>query len=81
MESPRPHYPRAAAAKRIQGRVTVLALVGADGRIARVRAVAGAKELRDAALESARGYVFTPAVKDGRPVETVVMIEVSFKLL
>jgi len=79
---PTPLYTDEARQSKLQGMVTLLVLVGPDGRAADVRVAKGVGfGLDERAMEAVRGWRFTPA-RDAvrRPVATWVTIEVLFRL-
>jgi len=80
---PDPQYTDEARKAKVQGTVTLKVLVGADGRASQVRFVSGiGLGLDERALETVRGWKFTPAKDAGRhPVPTWITIEVIFRLI
>ena len=80
--APLPRYPAAARALGLEGMVVLSVLVRYDGRVddARVAVSSGAAILDDAALAAVRKWLFTPATRGGRAVESVVEIPVKFAL-
>jgi TonB family protein len=76
----RPEYPREAFEKRIEGTVLIEALVDSDGVIARCRVIQSVPGLDAAALAAARQWRFRPAVKDGKPVATIIHMPVQFSI-
>lgn len=79
--APRPFYPEIAKRAMIEGRVRLWLLVGKDGRIARVDVREGVTMLSPAAVEAARGYIFKPALANGRPVAVWVEETFDFRIL
>ena len=78
-----PKYTTEAMRARIQGAVTLEALIGPDGLVKDVRVVKSldrATGLDDEALKTARQWRFSPATFQGRPVPFLVIIEMSFNL-
>lgn len=78
-----PKYTTEAMRARIQGAVTLEALIGPDGLVKDVRVVKSldrATGLDDEALKTARQWRFTPATFQGRPVPFLVIIEMTFNL-
>ena len=73
-------YPPAAKTANIQGSVVVLASVDSTGNVVAVKAESGPMLLRQAALESVRRWKYSPALADGKPVATQVLVNVDFKL-
>jgi protein TonB len=72
----------AAREQRLEGVVVLSVLVRQDGRVedARVASSSGAAVLDDAALAAVRTWIFAPATRGGRPVESVVEVPVKFAL-
>ena len=80
---PEPQYTDEARAAKVQGRVTLRVLVGADGRASQIQLIQGlGMGLNDRAVQSVRAWKFTPA-RDAnrRAVPTWVTIEAVFRLL
>ena len=77
-----PRYPDLAREAGVEGVVRVLMLVGLDGRVVRaVVAPGGSVPLLDqAALDAARGCVFTPALTNDHPVKVWVSRSYRFSL-
>jgi TonB family protein len=73
-----PHYPPFAKQARVQGTVTLRAVVGANGRVRDVAVVSGHPILSRLAVAAVRQWVYQPAMRNGRPVESETRIEVSF---
>lgn len=76
----RPQYPRDAFDNKIQGTVLLELLIDSEGRVARVRVIKSVSGLDDAAMRCARAWLFSPAVKHGRPVPTIAQAPVTFRL-
>ena len=65
-----------------QGTVVFQAIVGADGRIRDLRPVrALGMGLDEKAMEAVRQWRFRPGMKEGKPVDVMASIEVTFRLL
>jgi TonB family protein len=77
---PRPEYPPAAFAKKTEGTVIVECLIGRDGGVISARVVQSVSGLDEAALATARTWVFTPALKNGRMVPTIAHAPVKFRI-
>jgi len=75
-----PEYPPDAFAKKIEGVVIVEILVDAGGRVVRTQVTQSVRHLDAAAVAAVRQWVFSPAIKDGRPVATLATAPVSFKI-
>ena len=80
--TPPPRYPLAARQQGLEGMVVLSVLVRRDGRVedARVVLSSGALALDDAALTAVRTWLFAPATRGGRPVESIVEVPVKFAL-
>ncbi len=78
----RPAYPRSARRSGLEGVVKVSALIGADGAVISVEisASSGHAILDNAALDSLRHASFAPAVKNGVPIASRIIIPIRFKL-
>lgn len=76
-----PVYPPLAVKAGIEGRVVVNMLVGKDGHVREVALVHSTADcLNDAALDAARGFVFTPAYMNNGPVTVWVTVPFNFRL-
>jgi protein TonB len=76
-----PVYPELARLSKIEGTVLVRALVGADGKVREVIVLKAVNDLLDqAAAAATMGYVFLPAMQNGRPVAVWVTIPFRFSL-
>ena len=75
-----PEYPYALRAQGHQGTVTLAVTVGVDGAAKDIRVVRSDPELDAAAVAAVRQWRFTPARKDGQPVESTVTAPISFRL-
>ena len=83
IKSARPEYPAEAVRAKIQGVVTLEAVVRPDGTVREVRIKRSLDRkfgLDDAAVKSVKDYRFTPGMKDGVGVPVLVSIEVSFAI-
>lgn len=76
-----PPYTDDALARAIEGTVTLIAIIGDDGRVGAVNVSEGVGGgLDQSAVRAVRGWRFAPATRDGRPVDVVVEINVNFAL-
>lgn len=73
-------YPAAAKAAGIEGRVIVRFVVGTDGVPKDVQAVRGPDALRPACVAVVEGSRYSPALRDGQPVEVIKNKVCTFKL-
>jgi TonB family protein len=79
---PDPQYTDEAREAKLQGKVTLQVLVGADGRAAEIRIVQGiGLGLDERAAQAIRGWKFVPAQDAGRRrVPAWVVVEAIFRL-
>ena len=75
-----PVYPQEAFIKKIEGVVTLEIVIGVDGRVGRTRILRSIPQLDAAAILTVRQWLFSPAIKDGRPVPTLATAPVSFRI-
>ena len=76
----RPQYPQEAFVKKIEGVVTVEILIDSTGRVVRARILQSVPMLDAAALQTVYQWVFSPAIKHGRPVPTIAHAPVRFAI-
>jgi len=75
-----PEYPYAQRARGYQGTVTLEVTVGVDGVPKEIRVVRSDPAFDAAVITAVRQWRFTPARKDGQPVESTVTLPISFQL-
>jgi TonB family protein len=78
-----PKYTTAAMRAKVEGIVTLEAVVGVSGVVERVRIARSLDPvhgLDQEALAAARGWLFRPATVNGTPVSSYVTIELEFRL-
>lgn len=76
-----PKYVAAAAADRIEGKVRLACAIGKDGRVSAVELVQGLDDrLNQSAEEALAKWEFTPATRQGEPVDVEVLVEIPFHL-
>ncbi len=80
LEKVAPVYPDIAREAGVDGRVTVLALVGKDGRVLDAQIVKSIPMLDQAALDCVRKWKFRPAQAEGQPAAAWVEVPVLFSL-
>ncbi len=73
-------YPEAARQARVEGKVILHVLVGRDGSVKNVRVARGVMGLNEAALKWATGFVFKPALSEGKAVAVWIELPVEFRL-
>ena len=76
-----PVYPPMARSARVQGVVTVDAIIQPSGKLTDMKVVDGHPLLIDAALEALRQWRYKPAKLNGTAVESPVHINVVFRLV
>jgi TonB family protein len=74
-----PQYPEEARALNMQGQVVVEVIVSTDGVVESARAIAGPPELRNASVDAARQWTFSPATIGGEPVRIQGTITFTFR--
>jgi len=75
-----PEYPALARQNRIEGDVTIRAVIGRDGLIENLTLVGGHPFLARAAMDAVRQWQYQPFLLSGRPVEVDTQIVVRFRL-
>lgn len=78
-----PKYTTEAMRAKVQGTVTLEAVIAPDGTVRDIRVVKSLDRIHgldEAALRTARQWQFRPAMFQGRPVAYLVLIELSFNL-
>jgi TonB family protein len=78
--SPAPSYPAAASAARVEGQVTVQAVVNPEGKVVSARAVSGPPVLRDAATEAVQRWRYSPLLDNGKPISVTTVAILDFKV-
>jgi len=78
-----PTYPAAAKAARVQGAVTLDAIIGIDGKLRalRVRNAEIDPELARAAVESVSQWRYRPTLLNDEPIEIATTVVVNFTLM
>jgi protein TonB len=83
IEAPAPKYPPAARRIACSGTVVIEALIGRDGRVRSTRLLRSVEDcpgLDESALEAVARRRYVPGVLQGREVEVLAIIKVSFEL-
>ena len=77
---PAPRYPQSAMRRNLGGSVRVQATVAPDGSVERLELAAssGNRDLDRAALEAVRRWTFKPAMRNGQPVASTVIVPLEF---
>ena len=81
ISTPRPEYTDAARRSNVSGRIRMLVLCTATGRVTHTRILRGlGYGLNENAVKAARAIQFSPALENGKPISSVVVIEYGFTL-
>jgi protein TonB len=81
LSSPDPEYSEEARKAKYQGVVVLTLVVGADGRARDMRVARSlGLGLDEKAMEAVKTWTFKPGEKDGKPVATLINVEVEFHL-
>ncbi len=80
IDQPRPKYPADAKAARIQGVVSLRAIIGKDGTVQDLSVISGHPLLVPAALEAVRHWVYQPTLLNGVPTEVETQVDINFTL-
>ena len=76
----KPVYPEAAKAAGIQGIVILETIIGTDGSVNEAKVLRPVPELDKAALDAVMQWKYTPTLLNGKPVEVVMTVTVTFSL-
>lgn len=76
----RPVYPAIAGANRVEGRVIIQAIIGADGLVQDARVVGSVPLLDRAALDAVMQWQFSPTLLNGIPIPGIMTVTVNFTL-
>jgi TonB family protein len=75
-----PDYPIYAKEAGISGTVVLQGQIGKDGLVTNVRAISGPEQLRQAAVDAVKRWVYHPYLLNGEPVSVDTTINVVFNL-
>jgi periplasmic protein TonB len=75
-----PVYPAIAVANRVEGSVTIEAIIGVDGRVKDARVVQSIPLLDQAALAAVKQWQFSPTLLNGVAVPVIMSVTVNFTL-
>jgi len=73
-------YPPVAKMAGIQGLVLVVLMVGVDGKVTDTNVIEGPDELRQAAVDYGRNWLFEPLVLNGKAAPSKFLLRIPFKL-
>jgi TonB family protein len=80
VSQPPPVYPPLAKAARVQGTIRFDATIGTDGTVRNLQLLSGPPLLVQAAMTSVQQWVYEPTLLNGKPVEVITTIDVTFTL-
>jgi protein TonB len=75
-----PLYPSDAKSSRISGAVIVKVFISDKGKVIKAEAINGPQQLRAAAVEAAKQWVFRPLRIGGIPMNTMGILTFNFDL-
>lgn len=76
-----PKYVAEAVSERVEGTVRLAAVVHKDGSVHQIQLVQKLDPRLDATAEEALGkWTFLPAMRDGKPIEVDILVEIPFRL-
>jgi len=76
-----PKYIPAAIDERVEGKVRLAGVIRADGRVSEVQLLHGVDDRLDrSATEALLKWEFTPAEREGVPLQVDVVVEIPFRL-
>ena len=75
-----PKYPKEARRAKVQGSVTLNAVIGKDGSVQNIKLTCGDPLLVNAAMDAVRQWRYKPYQLNGEPVEAPTTITVNFSL-
>jgi protein TonB len=76
-----PAYPSELRKARVEGTVTLVFVLGEDGRVEDPRVESASRpEFERPALEAIRKWRFKPGMKDGEPVRTYLRLPMRFRV-
>jgi TonB family protein len=80
LHHPNPIYPEKAKAKHIGGTVILRALIDEQGNVANLTAFSGPEELRGAAIDTVRKWIYKPYILNGSPTPIDTTITINFDI-
>ena len=80
ISQPKPVYPALAKAARVQGTVKFEATIDKSGGVSNLRLLEGDPLLVQAAMEAVRQWKYRPSTVDGKSVEVITTVDVTFGL-
>ncbi|MGC1187795.1 MAG: energy transducer TonB, partial [Candidatus Acidiferrales bacterium] len=80
LSAPAPIYPYAARAEHVQGDVSVDLVIDSNGKVATMTVLSGPALLRPAALDALRQRKYSPAMLDGKPTVSHIVVVIHFQI-
>jgi len=82
ISNPNPMYPPDAVQQGLEGRVILSVTIAVSGKVTKVNVAesCGHQSLDQAALDAVRRWRFSPATRDGKPVEWTARLPIRFRL-
>lgn len=77
---PQPPYPALARQAKVQGDVTIDAIIDPEGRVVEMRVISGHPLLIEAALDAVRKWRYQPTLLNDEPVSIQLIVTVQFRL-
>lgn len=76
-----PKYIATAAEERVEGTIRLAFVIGHDGKVYGIEVVKGIDPRLDrSATEALQKWVFTPAAREGKPIDVDALVEIPFRL-
>ena len=76
----KPLYPESAKAAGIQGIVIIETVIGTDGAVNEAKVLRSIPELDKAAIDAVMQWKYTPTLLNGKAVEVIMTVTVTFSL-
>ena len=76
----KPVYPEAAKSAGIQGIVIIETVIGTDGAVNEAKVLRSVPELDRAAIDAVMQWKYTPTLLNGKAVEVIMTVTVTFSL-
>jgi len=80
LSKPAPAYPPLAKQTKVQGVVTIDAVIDTEGNVVEMRVVSGHPLLISAALESVKQWKYEPTYLNDQPIAVQLIVTVTFQL-
>ena len=76
----KPVYPEAAKSAGVQGIVIIETVIGTDGAVNEAKVLRSVPELDKAAIDAVMQWKYTPTLLNGKAVEVIMTVTVTFSL-